>query len=1086
MGIELKPHNQKGYNQVVEMHKTENRVAIIHPTGTGKTWIAAKLVEDNEGKKVIYLAPSTNIMHQFKKILIENGIKFSDGKNKTVERITYQKLLRMLKNNELNLNADIIILDEFHHCGAPEWGKAIEELLKQNPNAKVLGLSATPIRYFDENIRDMAEELFDGKVASEMTFVEAIEQGILNEYTHVAGIIDSSEIIQEYESKIEKSPNKEKREKAKKYLTQLRSALDASVNGVSDLLEKNMTNKTGRYIVYCKDIKDMQKQIANVQSTFGKVNSEIEVYCVSSRRYDNTGQIVNISEAQNMRQIKRFETAQDNGKLKLLFCVDMLNEGWHYPGLDGAIMMRPTNSPTLFAQQLGRILSVGNNKKTVVIDLVNNADSIRIIENFYKELGKSKGKRTKSVLDGVKVSENVKDVRAIMQKLDSLLGRRTVLNNEEKLNLMLEYLDSIEGTDEIFTVDSVYKGYNIGIMRTNLRTSYWNGTLKIADETLKKFMEKGIIIEKPERARTSAEEKYEFLVSMIGKSEEELKQATMYSGQTYKDVRASIQISYNKGSLNLSAEQIDILKRNGILNLSTQEREGLSKQYNFSQRDIVNIQKKYGSIEEFIRKFKNGEIDYKFKSDTFVGERILIASRNPMTVEQKKVICSLAKVLFGSDFDRGYIDADKLMDSLKILDDRKQKILTLKYGLNGENSVEFQEIGKLFKITSSRVRQIEADALMKIRSRYGKEILIQEDNADEINKQLAELQIQEESIAKLEEILILLYENDSLETENFKLNLSEDQIEYLEQQYGYPELKTGKAVLNLREDLEHRLSSYYYYGLNEDISKRKTLEAQIERNKKVIEIYNKLKERYLNDEDIFNPECIIPGIEIEHIMPVKEVTEDQIESISSLGISINLLTYLHHFGLETIQDVKNLSENAEKMSELLNKVQDENARNNLRKVIENLNKEHSEKSSSYYCTLFDLNFCVSTYNSLTRLGIKYAGDILKYYDAEKGNFKPLLKIRGIGLKAYKEILDVLEKLGLIDENGQVIEVDKDNGQQQNDETIDDMSEFTLDIANAAQRRVNVRTKAKKAQELLQDYEEKSLLGKNEEESSLET
>ena len=591
--------------------------------------------------------------------------------------------------------------------------------------------------------------------------------------------------------------------------------------------------------------------------------------------------------------------------------------------------------------------------------------------------------------------------------------------------------------------------------------------------------------EKPERIRTSAEEKYEFLVSMIGKDEEELKQARMYTGLTYADARDDIQYNYNKGRLNLSPEQIDILKQNGILHLSAQEREQLSNQYNFSQGDIADILKEYSSIEEFIRKFKNGEVDYRFKSDIFVGERILIASKNPMTVKQKKVICSLAKDLFNSDFNKSYIDADELMDSFRTLDDRKRRILTLKYGLNGEEPVNSKKIGELFKITSSRVGQLEANALNEIRSRYGK-ILIQEDDASEINKQLKEIQIQEDGIAKLEEILILLYENDSIEAENLKLSFSEDQIEYLQQHYGFSELKTGTSVLNLREDLEHRLSNYYYYALNEDISKRKTLEAKIERNKKVIEIYNKLKERYLKDEDIFDPECIIPGIEIEHVMPVEDIQPDQIESISSLGISINLLTYLHHFGLETIQDVKDLSENDEKMSELLNKVQDENTRNNLRKVIENVKMEYREKNSSSYCTLFDLGFCVSTYNSLARVGIQYVGDILKCYDAEKGNFKPLLKIKGIGVKAYKEILDALEKLGFIDENGQLIEISKDNEQQQNNETIGDMSKFTLDIANAARRRVNARAKAKKAKELLQEYEEKSLFGKHEEESSLET
>lgn len=76
------------------------------------------------------------------------------------------------------LKADYIILDEFHRCGAREWGRAVDYLLNIHPQVKLLGLSATNIRYLDNN-RNMAEELFDGCIASEMTLGEAIVRGIL-------------------------------------------------------------------------------------------------------------------------------------------------------------------------------------------------------------------------------------------------------------------------------------------------------------------------------------------------------------------------------------------------------------------------------------------------------------------------------------------------------------------------------------------------------------------------------------------------------------------------------------------------------------------------------------------------------------------------------------------------------------------------------------------------------------------------------------------------------------------------------------------------------------------------------------------
>lgn len=83
-----------------------------------------------------------------------------------------------MHNEELieKIQPDYIILDEFHRCGAAEWGKSVRKLLDAHKTAKILGLSATNIRYLD-NQRDMAEEIFDGCIASEMTLGEAMAKG---------------------------------------------------------------------------------------------------------------------------------------------------------------------------------------------------------------------------------------------------------------------------------------------------------------------------------------------------------------------------------------------------------------------------------------------------------------------------------------------------------------------------------------------------------------------------------------------------------------------------------------------------------------------------------------------------------------------------------------------------------------------------------------------------------------------------------------------------------------------------------------------------------------------------------------------
>ena len=108
-------------------------------------------------------------------------IKIKGGKGKGHTDI-YMNL-----NSEAYHNLDYIILDEFHRCGAREWSKKITLLLSNNPQAKVLGLSATPLRLLDGN-RDMSEELFYGNVAHEISMKKAIRDGLLATLEYYAAV----------------------------------------------------------------------------------------------------------------------------------------------------------------------------------------------------------------------------------------------------------------------------------------------------------------------------------------------------------------------------------------------------------------------------------------------------------------------------------------------------------------------------------------------------------------------------------------------------------------------------------------------------------------------------------------------------------------------------------------------------------------------------------------------------------------------------------------------------------------------------------------------------------------------------------
>ena len=202
VSLQLFEHNEKAYRAAVQMMEECGKAAIVHPTGTGKSYIAFKLIEEHPADTIFWLSPSEYIF----KTQIENLKRQNpDFPLANVHFYTYAKLMCCAPEEMeaiAGLNPTYIILDEFHRVGAECWGASTLELLKLCPDAKILGLSATNIRYLDNN-RDMAEELFDGHIASEMTLGEAIVRGILPAPKYVTTVYQYQKELTRYQNRID-------------------------------------------------------------------------------------------------------------------------------------------------------------------------------------------------------------------------------------------------------------------------------------------------------------------------------------------------------------------------------------------------------------------------------------------------------------------------------------------------------------------------------------------------------------------------------------------------------------------------------------------------------------------------------------------------------------------------------------------------------------------------------------------------------------------------------------------------------------------------------------------------------------------
>ena len=407
--IKLYSHNQKAYDLAVAMLEDTKKAAIVHPTGTGKSFIAFKLCEDHPDKTICWLSPSEYIFST----QLENLYQATNGfKPNNIVFFTYAKLMGMSKEEIQAIHPDYIVLDEYHRAGATYWQKGVEQLLFTYADVPVLGLSATNIRYLDSQ-RDMAQELFDGNLASQMSLGEAIVRGILNPPKYVLSMYYYQNTLEKYERRVKKTKSKVARDNAEKCLEELRRTLEKA-EGLDVIFKKHMTDPHGKYIVFCSNKEHMDQMMKHTE-WFSKVDKEPHMYSVYS------------SDPGADKVFKDFKGDNDNNHLRLLYCIDALNEGIHVDDINGVILLRPTVSPIVYKQQIGRALSASKKTNAVIFDIVLNIENIYSIDSIKEEMQvatsyyRSLGEADQIINEKFKVIDEVRNCRELFEKLNDAL-----------------------------------------------------------------------------------------------------------------------------------------------------------------------------------------------------------------------------------------------------------------------------------------------------------------------------------------------------------------------------------------------------------------------------------------------------------------------------------------------------------------------------------------------------------------------------------------------------------------------------------------------------------------------------------------
>ncbi len=398
----LLPHNQGVYGKIIKGFSRSKRVLFEQATGTGKSYLAAKFLSDHaRGKRVLFVSPANIIDGYFVDTLLKTLLNFDDER---LAGLSKPHKLHMIKN-ELNIdfntclyqglksqadeNYDIIIFDEAHRMGAPVWGQNVETLLNNNPNAICLGMSATVDRNDGVDVRKFFN---NNNPVSTYSLVDAFNDDILPNLEYHLGKIDYSnekkfndESIKELDERL-KTATGEQRKEILAALDELKKAkrMIAESEDITTIFAENFNSPqmlTGKFIVFCPagdeilDDEDdaklthrMKSIMSQTEKWFSKVDGikKIKKYSVYSKRGDI-----------NRKVIKAFEKDKTKS-LKLLFAINMLNEGFHINDVDGIIMLRGTASRIIYLQQLGRVLSVCAKDSVRVLDLVANLNSVDI------------------------------------------------------------------------------------------------------------------------------------------------------------------------------------------------------------------------------------------------------------------------------------------------------------------------------------------------------------------------------------------------------------------------------------------------------------------------------------------------------------------------------------------------------------------------------------------------------------------------------------------------------------------------------------------------------------------------------------
>ena len=399
--------------------KGEDRALVISATGSGKTYLSA-FDAKIASKKFLYIVHRNPIlnksMQSFEAVMegTKTIAKYDPVLNDLTADCTFVTIQTISKEDVLAKIPkdwfDYILIDEVHHAGAPTYQRVINYFKPKF----LLGMTATPDRTDDYDIY----KLFNYNIAYDIRLKEAMEYKLICPF-HYFGISDLTfdQVSEDDKTKF------------------LKTEMDQRIDHILENAEYfGYCGDRLKGLVFCRDLK------------------EAEDYSREFNRHGYKTEWVSGMMDKNLVEtcIERLEADEGTNLLDYIFTADLFNEGVDIPAINQVIMLRPTESPIIFIQQLGRGLRHHPGKEYVVIlDFIGNYE-----KNYNIPLALSDDR-----------SYNKSEARRFIAAGDSIIpGNSTISFDEISRNKIYESIDNSDFTEAKIIMDG-YKSLKMRLGR---------------------------------------------------------------------------------------------------------------------------------------------------------------------------------------------------------------------------------------------------------------------------------------------------------------------------------------------------------------------------------------------------------------------------------------------------------------------------------------------------------------------------------------------------------------------------------------------------------------------------------------------